>query len=293
MTVRAHDILVAFSRAEDRMRAADELARELGAETLLVFVRDVEIDALLPASGFPQTLRGGARLRAFLRSCTAPGTRRGEVDYPTPDARTPVLAQIIEDGTTLLLLGGDPDSAAVAELARTMPLVSAMLRAEHAARLATGEAEVARATGRRAHDLTMALDAARGDFERALAESARLNAQLKETDRRKDEFLAMLGHELRNPMAAISCALEVMRVSDDDRVQTAKARLIVERQAQQLSRLIDDLLDVARITRSKITLRLEPLDLNTIVARAIEAAFSITRSFYWYCKGGCWNSLPE
>ena len=264
---RAREILVGFSQAAARRNAAADLARHLGAEALLVFVRDAELDTLLPASGFPQTIRGGPEFRAFLRSCTTPGTHHGRVDYPTHEARTPALAHVIDDGTVLLLLGGKPDGAAVEELARTMPLISAMLRAEHSAQLAIGEAQVARAAGRRAHDLAMALDGARGDLERALNESARLNEQLQETDRRKDEFLAMLGHELRNPMAAISSALEVMRLSDDG----GAPRRIVEQQSQQLSRLIDDLLDVARITRDKIALRLEPVDVNAVAMRAVEA----------------------
>lgn len=250
------------------MRAAEELARALGARSLLVFVRDAELDTLLPAAGFPQTIRGGPAFRELLRSCADAGIRRAKIDYP--EAGTSALAYTISDGTTLIFLGGAPDPAEVADAARTLPLVGAILRAEHTARLATGEAEVARAVGQRSHDLTMALDAARCEIGRALEESARLNAQLQATDRRKDEFLAMLGHELRNPMAAIAGALEVMKLAASEGVQADKARHIVERQAQQLSRLVDDLLDVARITRGKIVLRLEALDLNAIAARAVE-----------------------
>ena len=97
---RVSEILIAFARREDRTRAAEKLARALGAQSLLVFVRDAELETLLPATGFPQTIRGGPAFREFLRSCVGAGTRQASVDYP--EAGTPALAYTISDGTTLL-----------------------------------------------------------------------------------------------------------------------------------------------------------------------------------------------
>ncbi len=88
--------------------------------------------------------------------------------------------------------------------------------------------------------------------------------------RAKDEFLAMLGHELRNPLAPILTALHLMRLRDGDR--HANERAIIERQAQHLVRLVDDLLDVSRITRAKIELRRRRIEVAEVVARAIEMA---------------------
>ena len=86
-------------------------------------------------------------------------------------------------------------------------------------------------------------------------------ARAEEADRRKDEFLAMLGHELRNPMASIWMAIELLRRLPNDDERQAEIRDIVVRQVSQLSRLVDDLLDVSRINLGKIELRSEPLDL--------------------------------
>jgi two-component system, sensor histidine kinase len=80
----------------------------------------------------------------------------------------------------------------------------------------------------------------------------------------RDEFLAMLGHELRNPLGAILLALPLVRSSDDER-----PRGIIERQARRLARLVDDLLEVSRVTRGQITLRREVVDLNEIVGEAV------------------------
>ena len=94
---------------------------------------------------------------------------------------------------------------------------------------------------------------------------------LREADRRKDEFLAMLAHELRNPLAPIRNAVELLDPDREPSVQHfATVRAIIDRQVRHLSRLVDDLLDVARITQGKITLRQEAVDLAVAIAAAIE-----------------------
>ncbi|HLU67951.1 MAG TPA: ATP-binding protein [Kofleriaceae bacterium] len=95
-------------------------------------------------------------------------------------------------------------------------------------------------------------------------------SRAERADRRKDEFLAMLGHELRNPLSPILTALELMRLRADDQVR--KERQIIERQVSHLVRLVDDLLDVSRITRGKVELRRRPIEVAEIVAKAIEMA---------------------
>jgi PAS domain S-box-containing protein len=94
----------------------------------------------------------------------------------------------------------------------------------------------------------------------AMEASLRLQAeQLAETDRRKNEFLAMLGHELRSPLAPLRNALALMATKGDDKDRMQWARDMIERQAQHLERLVDDLLDVARITRGSIRLQMAPV----------------------------------
>ena len=94
--------------------------------------------------------------------------------------------------------------------------------------------------------------------------------ELADADRRKDEFLAMLGHELRNPLSPIVTALQLMRLRSGDPETLARSVEVIERQAQRMTRLVDDLLDVSRITRGAIELRDETVELKTIVERAVE-----------------------
>ena len=103
-----------------------------------------------------------------------------------------------------------------------------------------------------------------------LAEARRIADTLREADRRKDEFLAILAHELRNPLAPLRNSLETMRLADDAPETARLARGIMERQVDQMVRLIDDLLDVSRVSRGKITLTRETLELRSIVMDALE-----------------------
>jgi len=95
-------------------------------------------------------------------------------------------------------------------------------------------------------------------------------AALREADRRKDEFLALLSHELRNPLAPILTAAELMQLRGD--VATPREREVIVRQAKHLVRLVDDLLDVSRVARGKVTLSKRPVELAAVVAKAVEAA---------------------
>jgi PAS domain S-box-containing protein len=96
--------------------------------------------------------------------------------------------------------------------------------------------------------------------------------QLQEADRRKDNFLAMLAHELRNPLAPILNAAQLMRLQGMPTPDLERARATIERQGQHLARLLDDLLDLSRITHGKITLRKETVDLAATVVEAVQVS---------------------
>jgi two-component system, chemotaxis family, CheB/CheR fusion protein len=106
-----------------------------------------------------------------------------------------------------------------------------------------------------------------------VAEALRVDAEtLRLVDRRKDEFLGILAHELRNPLAPMRFALELMRRAEGSGADTAKPRQVLERQVAHLVRIVDDLLDVSRITQGKVELRKETLTLSSLVEGAVELA---------------------
>ena len=130
----------------------------------------------------------------------------------------------------------------------------------------TVEAErLARELERRVSERTAELEASTERL-RELAE------ELKAADRRKDEFLALLAHELRNPLAPVLNAVSIMRARSLSDPELIWCRDIIERQSHQLTRLVDDLLDVSRISRGKVRLRFEPVELSAVLRGAVETS---------------------
>ena len=181
----------------------------------------------------------------------------------------------------------------VGKSAVTLGIWTAAERASIGTRLQAsgiGEVEVPCRT-KEGHALTLVLASAHIDFggepclvnvatdvtEQRATEAAlrRSEALAREADRRKDEFLALLSHELRNPLAPILTAAQLMHLRGD--VATPREREVIVRQAQHLVRLVDDLLDVSRVTRGKLTLSKKPIELANIVANAIEATGPASR----------------
>jgi signal transduction histidine kinase/CheY-like chemotaxis protein len=131
------------------------------------------------------------------------------------------------------------------------------------------------------HRKTRQLESLNQELEQRVAErtseltaaATRLRASeaaLRERDRRKDEFIAMLAHELRNPLAPIRNVVELLRQHTNGGPEVRRSREVIERQIAHLTRLVDDLLDVSRITRGKLELRTEPADFRDIARAAAE-----------------------
>jgi signal transduction histidine kinase len=121
-------------------------------------------------------------------------------------------------------------------------------------------------------ELEQRVAARTAELEASTARLRENEERLRETDRRKDEFLAMLAHELRNPLAPIRTAAQLLRIQTLPDAQRTRARDIIERQVDHMVRLVDDLLDVSRISRGVITLKRERVDLRQALERALETS---------------------
>lgn len=106
--------------------------------------------------------------------------------------------------------------------------------------------------------------------DEAYLEREKILEELTEANRAKDEFLAMLGHELRNPLAPITMALELMRMRNDN--ASRYEREVIQRQVDHMNRLVEDLLDISRITRGRIALQLSEIDVSQVLTKAVEMA---------------------
>jgi PAS domain S-box-containing protein len=190
------------------------------------------------------------------RSISSHALRSGDAEY-LPEVTPSYLASVTQDarhGELLARLA--PRSAIVVPLesrGRTIGVIG-FAQSESRSRFTADDFEIAQELARRA---ATAID------------NSRLYDELRSADRQKDDFLAMLAHELRNPLAAIEYATQLSTISPE---QAANANEVIQRQVRQLARLIDDLLDVSRITRNKIELQKQRIDAAKLVQRAAGTA---------------------
>lgn len=268
---RRHAFLVAFSdaiapltTARDVTRvAAEKLGTYLAAGQVayaaiddhgaLGVIEDEWNDGTLPSDAAPHRLDHGEAVVDALG--------RGE---------TVVIPDILNDARTSAPSVRDTLGARSIRALIGVPLVQndrlvAVMAVHHATERAwtTEEIDLAREAAARTWSA----------IERARAEAALRQSEerLREVDRRKDEFLAILAHELRNPLAPIRTGLEILRLRGATPDTVAQVRPVMERQLAHLVRLVDDLLDVSRITSGKIQLQRQRTTLRALVASAVEA----------------------
>lgn len=258
-----HELFNGLAQPGARASVAQALAAALGAQDLALYVRDPELNVMLPAPGMPKTAAGGPLWRSFLARCLTESRFRGTVDWPVGTERLATV--LVVNDVAAIIAGGTPSEDAVGALGRHLPLLAALLMAEQALVIGGVEASEAREAAARAHALAKALDASR-------AAAAELNLQLRREHERKDEFLAMLAHELRNPLSPLVNSVEVLRRGGAIAGESGLRQLdVMSRQLDQLTRLVEDLLDVARVSRGLIELRREALPLAEVLADAVEA----------------------
>jgi signal transduction histidine kinase len=192
------------------------------------------------------------------------GYKVGAVDYVS----IPVVPEILRSKVTVLI-ELYTKRRELQELNRTLAQANERLAEANTTLQAekTRELETLNRVLQRANQ---ELESANRSLQTEVAERTRVELALKEADRQTDEFLAMLAHELRNPLAPIHNAVQLMHRQSFTDPQLIWSREIIGRQLAHLTRLVDDLLDVSRITRGKINLTKEVIELGTLLTRTVE-----------------------
>lgn len=271
-------IFIDLQRPEGRREATDKLARYAGVERIMVFGKDAEVDMFFPAPGLPQTLRSGGRWQTFLRQCASSGS--ADACLPLFQSGPDVLVWGDSAGIVIVVyVGSQPAAPVRAAITALLPLLGAKLAGERAELAAAGLAAAASDSNRRSRELNNALDASRRELQAAyqlakkeLVFRREAEARLRDADRRKDEFLAMLAHELRNPLAPISMAAKILGMGKLTAERIKQTSEIIDRQIGHMTSLLDDLLDVSRVTRGLVTLKPEVHSIESIVNDAVEQA---------------------
>ena len=232
-----------------------------GAEDLLIFVHDRELDILLPAPGFQQTLPDAKAWRTFLKSCVENSFEEGELSFPTTGATKHVTGFAAEDGSAVVFLGGNPDFDQGVDISLLLPILAAAFEGERIATVAQGTTSVAKQAATQAKLLADSLDKARNELRHTLGEAHRANAA-------KDRFLAVLSHELRTPLNPVLMAASAMETDPNIPAEIRADISMIRRNVELEARLIDDLLDLTRIANGKVQLFRKIVDGHELLEEA-------------------------
>ena len=212
-------------------------------------------------------LDGQPIYRAFIRSRVSGWSTSVAIPKAVVDRSAYQAVLLLVLGVLLAIAAG---GVLAALLARRIAAPIAALAAA-APRLGQGtELQVqAQAAVAEVRELARALQSAEINIREREARQKEAEAALRAADRAKDEFLAMLGHELRNPLSALSTSAELLRVGRRDAEMVDNAQQMIQRQTRHMAHLVDDLLEVSRVTRGKIRLEKEPLDISEVAANVL------------------------
>ena len=240
----------AIHRADYLAEASQLLSRSLNIEDTISAMFDVAVPMLADRAVLALATDG-----VVMRLASHPGPA-GEAQDLMSEGLQAALARALEQKNFELWREGD-EAAAICPLlaggrARGALILLAPYESMDAARVALAKEVVSRAS--------------------IAMENARLYTAVQEADRRKNEFLAMLAHELRNPLAPIRNAVHIMQGGDVTQPTMNWARDVIGRQADHMARLIDDLLDVSRIVQGKVVVKPERLKLESLFDRSVEAS---------------------
>jgi len=275
VTASLLELIASFAEPGDWMPCATALAHEFGAQTLLIFIRDEEVGAFLPAPGFPQTLPNGRIWRAFLSECAERGSSAGSLPWHSADERIPAAGYANGRDVVLVLLGTQSPSGDIAPLRTLLPLIASVARGKQAVSRATIRARLARDDAARRAVVTATLDHTRHQLETALSAARAANAALDEArnvaesaNRAKTDFLATMSHELRTPLNAIGGYVELLSMGIHGPVTAAQSDALarVVRSQRHLLGLINDILNLARIEAGGLRYAMANVALSETIA---------------------------
>jgi len=275
---RADALRAAAEEATRRSQFLDWASRELGASLDLETGMRRLLEMLVPARGDLAIVAVRLERRDLVLSAGAtPATPTVDSLAALPDAVQRAIDRAAREGRPVeLRLRQTEASTWPAELdaVRVVPRAAADRSGGVLGPGARDELACDGMIDDLASRAAIAFDNARlyGSLKREMARSKAAEEKLQEASRRKDEFLAMLSHELRNPLAPIRNAAEVLGSVESSDRRLAWARDVIERQVSHMAQLVDDLLDVSRVTQGKITLRREPVEVAKVIEHCVETA---------------------
>ena len=255
-------LVAALTPPATRTVVARQLAARAGANDLIIFICDRDLNVLLPGPGFQQTLPRAKEWQKFLNEATSRPFHRAELCFPDATTRVAATGLKAEDGSMLVLLGGEPKQEDARAIVVLLPLIASAFHGERTAAYSQAQAAVAKQAAAEARLLATSLDKTRGELRRSLVEAQRANAA-------KDRFLAVLSHELRTPLNPVLMAASAMETDPNIPIEIRADISMIRRNVELEAKLIDDLLDLTRIANGKVQLQRKIIDAHDLLEEAI------------------------
>ncbi|MCW8107157.1 ATP-binding protein [Alteromonas ponticola] len=265
-------LIAALAVPSERQSAARQLAKFYQADDLIIFFRDDQVGLFLPAPGFSQKLKDSKAWQHFLENCLHNSRATAHLHFSHSPGPVQVFGIHYLDDIIIVFVSDQCVIKNSDELFQLCPLLVHALRAERQSTTLVAQTKLARDKEMSANLLAQSLEKARNRLVSALSAARQAEETLRLADKRKDEFLAILAHELRNPLAPMGNCIELLKHAEDNPQILSKVREMMDRQLGQMTRLIDDLMDVSRITRGKVNLQEQAVPLKVLLDSAIESA---------------------
>jgi signal transduction histidine kinase len=262
-------LAAALNNPEDRYRASCELAAYFDCKYLFILIRDPEIDVLLTAPGFPETLPGNQEWQAFSAKCIRQGFHSGEL--PFYDQQTLSASGFSgPDNSVAILLGGVINRQDIHPLQDILPLFIELFKKEQFCLVCETQVKLSEKAVQKADQLVKTIDVMRSHLKVALNNQRKDKQEIQSLMQKKDEFLNVASHELKTPVTSIKAYIQILNKILKPADQSASLFLSkAEKQIVKLTELIEDLLDVSKIQAGQMVYKQEVIEVSEIVEEVI------------------------
>lgn len=274
------ELIAGLHDSFSRLSAAKKLAEFLGASDLIIFIRDPELDLLLPGPGYLQTLQDGLAWKAFLSAC-GEEYHRGRVPYPNKNTFSNAIGFTDPGGSVAVLIGGSPQNKDIEPLKKLLPLITALLKKEQQMIGNNSIAKTAESTARKAQKLAQSLDFIRQDLRKALIKQDIDRQAIEELMNKKDEFMNIASHELKTPLTSMKSYAQMM----SRRLHSLYPdKLLIDfsdkaiKQTEKLILLVNDLFDLSKIQSGRLAFNVSEFNFNDLITECIEQIQNTTHT---------------
>jgi signal transduction histidine kinase len=264
-------LIAGLSESSNRMHAASKLASFFGGRSLMIFIRDPEINILLPAPGFQQTIPDGKEWYSFLNKTVTQEFYTGTLPFPDNASLQLAVGIAGPSHSAVVLLGGHPLEADLTGLKEILPILISLFKKEQELMSARIRTELAEKTAAKAEKLANTIDLMRLNLNDALIKQEKDRKDIEELMRKKDEFMDVASHELKTPLTSMKAYLQILQraITKGDNGHAIRFVEHANTQVDRLTALVNDLLDVSKIQAGQMLYNFGEFDISEVINEVV------------------------